>query len=165
MKSTKKTQQRAEKSNINFRAKFAGETLVTPVMFNPSGDDIKKIKSLPEDMTITDPTYKRTLKMYEDGEKVEKEYSVLSLLCSFNPNAILKSKAYPQSMFVNYDILVSPEQVKGRDKLDDNKNPIVGTAKYQVIDDHNQSGWVLIKKKQSVKDAVQEAIDSSDYNK
>ena len=49
MKSTNKTANSAQQSNINFKALFTGETYVTPVMFNPSAEDLRKIKNVRED--------------------------------------------------------------------------------------------------------------------
>lgn len=149
-----------EKQNINYKAKFAGETLVTPIMFNPTGSQIKDIKGLSID--VADPTYKETKRDYkEDGTYEEVEYSVVSLLCQFEPNKILETNTYPEKMFVNYKILVSPELVIGKDKTDENNNVIPNSAKSQLIDDHNQVAWVRIKPKQKIADAIAEAIADS----
>lgn len=155
MKSTNKTQERASRVSLNYKAKFAGEVLVTPLVFNPTGEEIKQFKKITkEDLEIETPTYKRTVRVYENGEPVEKEFSVISLLCSFTPNELMKVKGmYPEEMYVNYDLLVSPEYVKGGK-----------SGKYQVIDDHNQNAWVKIKPKQTLHDAILEAKNSSDTN-
>ena len=163
MKGTNKQQVRSEKSNVNYKAKFGGEALVTPVAFNPNGDSIKLLKNITSDaVNITDPTYKRTSRLYENDQPVEKEFTVISLMCSFNPNELLKVKnVYADEMFVNHEIYISPEFVKGKDKLDESGNVIPNSAKFQVIDTHNQSAWVKIKPKQKVSDAITEAVQDS----
>ena len=155
MKSTNKTQERASRVSLNYKAKFAGEVLVTPLVFNPTGEEIKQFKKITkEDLSIDTPAYKKTVRVYENGEPVEKEFSVVSLLCSFTPNELMKVKGmYPEEMYVNYDLLVSPEYVKGSK-----------SGKYQVIDDHNQNAWVKIKPKQTLHDAILDAKNSSDTN-
>jgi hypothetical protein len=155
MKSTNKTQERASRANVNYKAKFAGEVLVTPLAFNPTGEEIKQFKKITkEDITIDTPSYKKTLRLYEDGQPVEKEYNVVSLLCSFTPNELLKVKGmYSEEMYVNYELIVSPEYVKGSK-----------SGKYQIIDDHNQNAWIKIKAKQTIHDAVLEAKDSTETN-
>lgn len=155
MKSTNKTQERASRVSLNYKAKFAGEVLVTPLVFNPTGEEIKQFKKITkEDLSIDTPAYKKTVRVYENGEPVEKEFSVVSLLCSFTPNELMKVKGmYPEEMYVNYDLLVSPEYVKGGK-----------SGKYQVIDDHNQNAWVKIKPKQTLHDAILDAKNSSDTN-
>lgn len=147
MKSTNKTQKRSEASKIEWKAVFAGETQVTPVLFNPTADQVRTIKNLPEDMEISENTYKRDIK--------DDEFSVVSLLCKYNPNELLELEEdkYPKEMFVNYDILCKAEFVKGSK-----------SGKYQIIDEHNQSAWVAIKGKQSVKKAVEDAVASGDLN-
>lgn len=162
MKGTNKQQQRAERANINYKAKFTGETLVRPITFNPNGEQIKTIKSLPETFDVTDPTYTRNVYLYENDEKVEKEFTVLSLMCSYNPNELLGvENQYSDEMFVNYEIYISPEQVKGKDKKDSDGNIIPNSAKYQLIDDHNQTAWVVIKPKQKIADAIKAAKEDS----
>jgi hypothetical protein len=165
MKSTNKTQERAERSGINFKAKFAGEALVTPICFNPNADVLRKEKQIKEEFDVNEPTYKKTVRVYEDNQPVEKDFSIVSLLCKYNPNEILKVKGqYPNDMFVNFEIYVSPEQVKGRDKNDSDGNVIPNSAKFQVIDDHNNSGWVAMKPKQTLSKAIQEVIDGNEYS-
>lgn len=147
MKSTKKTQARAAKAQVNYKARFSGETITTPVLFNPTAEEIRKIKELPEGMDIREPSYKKTIK----GD----EYSLISLLLQYNPNKLLKlkDKPYSDKMFVNYVVHCSPEFVQG-----------AKSGKWQVIDQSNEHAWVTIEDDQSVEDAVITAVKSGTYN-
>lgn len=127
MKSTKKTQERSNRTQINFKATFSGCTYVTPRAFNPNAEQLRRIKNINEDWDINEPDYSREIK----GE----EYRTISLLCEFDPNKALKLKTnqYSTSVFVNYNIYISDR-------------PVVGSrsGKTQIIDCHNQNGWVLL---------------------
>lgn len=130
MKSTNKTKERTTQNSINFRALFTGEVMATPVMFNPTADDLRRLKNIPEQFDVNEPEYNRVIK--------DKDYHTVSLLCKFNPNEALKLKTpkYSDEVFVEYKIFVS-------------NRPVVGNAsgKTQVIDCHNQNGWLLIDEK------------------
>lgn len=140
MKSTNKTANSAQQNSINFKALFTGETLVTPVMFNPSAEDLRRIKNINAEWDVNEPDYLKTIK----GE----EYRIISLLCKFNPNETLKLKtpAYPNDMFVEYKLYVS-------------NRPVVGTnsGKTQIIDCHNQNAWIKLEGKAKLADQIKAA--------
>lgn len=127
MKSTNKTKNAAVTSQINFKALFTGEVYATPVAFNPTAADLRRLKSIPEEWDINEPEYTRVIK--------DNDYGIVSLLLKFNPNDALKLKAkqYSDDVFVEYKIFVS-------------NRPVVGNAsgKTQLIDCHNQHGWVKL---------------------
>lgn len=151
MKSSKKTQERKEKANINYNAVFAGETLVTPILFNPTADQVRKIKNISEDYDVNEPSYNKTFTI--NGE--EKEFSVISLLCKFNPNEILDVKnEYKDDVFVSYEILCSKDEVKGSN-----------SGKYQVIDESNISAWVRVPdRRKKLADVIRAEINSNTYS-
>lgn len=151
MKSSKKTQERAENSNINYRAVFAGETLVTPIMFNPNAEQIKTIKNLPEDFDVNEPEYARTITI--NGE--EKTFSVISLYTKFNPNEALGvEKQYSDSVVIPFELLLSPNPVKGKN-----------SGKYQIIDESNVTAWVRVPdKRKKLSETIKEQIDTNEYS-
>lgn len=140
MKSTNKTASKQEKSNINFRALFTGEVYVTPVMFNPSADDLRRIKNVKEEFDVKEPEYNKVIK--------GNDYHVINLLCKFNPNEVLKlkTKQYADEMFVDYKFYIS-------------NRPVVGAAsgKTQIIDCHNQNAWIKLEGKDSLAVQVRKA--------
>jgi hypothetical protein len=140
MKSTNKTANSAQQSNINFRALFTGETYVTPVAFNPSAEDLRKIKNVREDFEIKEPEYNKVIK----GE----DYHIISLLCKFNPNETLKLKtqAYANEVFINYNLYISNRPVMG-----------ANSGKTQIIDCHNQNAWIKLEGKAKLADQIKAA--------
>ena len=150
MKSTNRTKKRQKDAKLNRKARFAGETLVTPLCFNPTAEQIKFFKGIRPDAQIDEPTYKRTMTL--NDEKVE--FSVVSLLCEFKPNEILglEENKYSDRVFVSYEILVDKEQVVG------NKS-----GKTQVIDEHNQTAWVRLGKRKNLQKREFEFLCFFDY--
>jgi hypothetical protein len=145
MKSTSKTKNQSEKPQLNFRAMFTGEVLATPVKFNPTADDLRKIKNIKDDFDVKEPEYRKTIQ--------GNEYQTVSLLLKFNPNKVLKLKnqAYPNEMFTEYKIYVS------------NRPNVAGkSGKTQIIDQHNQSAWIKLEGKDSLEKQVMKAqeVDS-----
>lgn len=140
MKSTNRTKKQAERTNINYRATFTGTVFATPVMFNPTADDLRRIKNIREDFDVNEPDYSRTIK--------DNEYRVVSLLLKYNPNKALKLKqqAYPNDMFVPYNIYISDRPVVGSN-----------SGKTQIIDCHNQNAWIKLEGKTSLKKQIEKA--------
>jgi hypothetical protein len=129
-------------TNNNVKAFFSGEVLATPIKFNPTAADIKRIKGLNKD--ISEPEYKKTI-----GDK---QYTLISLLLEFNPNKLLNSKDYSNKNFVNYEFAISKDYAYGKN-----------SGKYQIIDDHNQVAWVKVEDLNDVKSAVLKAKASGEY--
>ena len=140
MRSTNKTKERSEQAQINYRATFTGGVFTTPIMFNPTADDLRRIKNIPDTITIKDPKYDRVIK--------DENYRVVSLLCKFNPNKALKLKQprYKSEVYVDYKIYISDRPVVGKT-----------SGKTQIIDAHNQNGWVLLSGKASLEKQVLKA--------
>ena len=148
MKSTNKTEQRSQQSEINYKAIFSGAALVTPVCFNPTAEQLRAIKNIKAEYEVTEPDYHATMK---DGEV----YSVVSLLCKFNPNEILKLKKneYANEVFVNYKVFLKNEDRVG-----------AASGKTQVIDEHNQSAWIKLSGKTSLSKQIEKVQAEQDYN-
>lgn len=147
MRSTNKTKDRAAKSAIDYRACFTGGVFTTPIAFNPTADDIRRIKNIPDTVNINEPSYTQTIK----GE----EYRKVSLWVEFNPNEVLKLKKpqYADNVTVKYEIFVSDRDNVGRK-----------SGKSQVIDTHNQTGWIKLSGKKSLQKQIEEAqADDSPY--
>jgi hypothetical protein len=125
---------------FKFNQVFTGEAFLTPIMFNPTGAQIKEIKNLPDSFEIREPEYiiEKTVDK-NTGEK--RTVRKISLLCSFDPNTMLpKPKAgetvvkYANKYFYNYSVLISSKIVHSRnaDKGD----------KILVIDSKMNSAWI-----------------------
>lgn len=140
MKSTNNTKQRSEKQDINYRAAFTGGVMTRPMMFNPSAEQIRALKNLPEDFNVNEPNYTQTIK----GE----EYRRISLWCEFNPNKALKLKKaqYSDKVHVKYEIFVSDRNVVG-----------AKSGKTQIMDTHNQSAWIKLSGKKSLENQILDA--------
>lgn len=148
MKSTNRTKKFSERTQLNFKATFTGSVFATPIIFNPTAADVRRIKNIPEEYNVTEPDYNRVIQ--------DKEYRTVSLLLKFDPNKAMKLKSpiYGTDTFVKYDIYVSDR-------------PVVGakSGKTQVIDCHNQNGWVKFSGKKSIKDQLILAqADDSPYH-
>lgn len=148
MKSTKKTQNRAESQSINFKAVFSGAAQVTPVRFNPTAEELREIKNIKEEFEVKDPNYTRTIK----GE----DFAVVSLLAKFNPNKEMKltKNAYSENVFVHYDILCQNKAVVG-----------AKSGKTQIIDEHNQSAWIKLEGKATLAKQIEKVQEEKDFNK
>ena len=147
MKSTKKTQERSQRTEINFKAVFTGCTYTTPVMFNPTADDLRRIKNINPEWDINEPEYTRVIK--------EEDYRIISLMCKFNPNKTLKLKKseYANDVFVDYKIYISDRTVVG-----------AKSGKTQIIDQHNQNGWILLEGDAPLAEQVRKAqLEDSPY--
>jgi hypothetical protein len=140
MKSTNRTKESSERANINYRATFTGAVYATPIMFNPSAADLRRIKDIPAEFEVNEPNYERVIK--------ENDYRIISLLCKFNPNKALKLKqnAYGEEVFVDYRIYISNRAVVGKT-----------SGKTQVIDCHNQNAWILLSGKTSLEKQILKA--------
>lgn len=137
MKSTNKTKERAATAQINYRATFTGGVFATPIMFNPSADDLRRIKEIPAEYDVKEPNYERVIK--------EENYRIVNLLCKFNPNKALKLKnpAYSDEVYVDYKFYISNRPVVGKN-----------SGKTQIIDAHNQNAWILLSGKSSIEKQV-----------
>lgn len=123
-----------------FNQIFTGQCFMTPIMFNPTGAQIKQIKNLPDSLEVREPEYivdKTVDRNTGEKRKVRK----ISLMCSFEPASMLsKPKAgetavkYANKYFYNYNVLISSMLVHSRnaDKGD----------KILVIDSKMNSAWV-----------------------
>ena len=148
MKSTNRTKKFSERTQLNFKATFTGGVFATPIIFNPNADDLRRIKNIPEEYDVKEPDYSRVIQ--------DKEYRTVSLLLKFDPNEAMKLKTpkYGGDTFVKYDIYVSDR-------------PVIGgkSGKTQVIDCHNQNGWLKLSGKKSIKDQLTAAqADDSPYH-
>ena len=146
MKSTNKTTQRQANASVDFKAIFSGAALVTPICFNPTAEQLRTLKNIPADREVNEQEYKANLK---DGEV----YSVVNLLCKFNPNEILKTKGeFSDNVYVNYKILCQ------------NKERVGGASgKTQVIDEHNQSAWVKLAGKTTLCKQIEKIQEDQDF--
>jgi len=140
MRSTNRTKESSERAQINYKATFTGGVYATPIMFNPNADDLRRIKEIPAQYDVKEPNYLRVIK--------ENDYRVVSLLCKFNPNTTLKLKqpVYSDEVFVDYKIYISNRPVVGKT-----------SGKTQIIDAHNQNGWILLSGKASMEKQVLKA--------
>jgi len=132
-------------SNSNkTKAIYGGQTLVTPIWFNPNGEQVKTFKNLPEDFDIKEePKYVRTIS--------GKDYQQVSLLFSFNPAKLLNNDSHYASAYASYAFSVSKELVQGKPKeVDGTTIP----GKYQVIDNHNRVGWIHVEAGETPAEAI-----------
>lgn len=169
-------------SSINYRAVFTGEVMVRPIMFNPTKQDLIKIKNMTNEKAIegmNEPVY-TDIKL-PSGKTITK----ISLLASFNPYAPMhpyavveatedvakhgtidmsdpaktlvyvheSKKLYPDTMFVNYDIII------GKNKVVSEK-----TGKSLIMDDKNLSVWVKINEGETVEQAVRRVAKEDALN-
>lgn len=143
MKSTNNTVNRSEAADINYKPVFSGEVYATPVVFNPTAAQLREMKNIPAEYDIDEPEYVRTIQ--------DNEYRMIELHCKFNPNKVLKLKnrQYPDEVFVKYKLQISDR-------------PVVGSSsgKTQIIDEHNQSGWIELKGKKSIEKQVLEVQEN-----
>jgi hypothetical protein len=86
----------------NSNKKVEGEWLVSPIMFNPTQDDIDNLGI--KGMKIFDNHYSKETK---EGLK----YGMLSLLFSFNHRETLGDDTLPEVKYATYDIAVSNEDL------------------------------------------------------
>lgn len=121
-------------------SQFTGEVLTNFRMFNPTVKQIKEIKGLPEDMDFKERIY------FTKGKEGKTPFTVLSLLCEFNPNDELglegEDRVYYDGTYVYYDILLKDEI------------PRSAKGKYQIIDESINSAWIEMKEGETVKDAI-----------
>lgn len=139
----------AAKQQLDYKARFGGETPVTPVVFNPTAKQISEIKGIPLD-SIGEVNY---VNVNKEGVKT----FTISLLCKFNPNALLKLQTpeYKDEVFVNYDI---------RCELGTNGVFSKSSPKCQVLDACNRSAWINYTAGQDLKAAVIEAKNKAKQN-
>lgn len=132
---TKTTNNETNNVKINFKALFAGETLVTPVMFNPTLE--QKIK-----LTKASDKYAEILRASGEINYVRtmgtenEEYRIISLLCKFNPNEMTESKSdskYQDEVFTEYRVAISDRFVP-KSKKD--------IPTYMIIDNKLNTTWV-----------------------
>lgn len=135
---------------VNKWAVFTGEALLNVEAINPSREDIIKIRGFESIADkIEEPIYKDVILKGTPFTKID-------VLLSFEPNKILGvDNEYPEKQFVNYPIFINSE-------LSLNK---IGT-KAQVIDDHNQSGWIPYDPASSAAGGLKKGLDEGmDYLK
>lgn len=71
-----------------FNQQFTGEVFLTPLAFNPTGEEIKAFKNLPDSVNVEDPNY--IMEKIVDRETEEKRtVRRIILLTKFNPNTQL----------------------------------------------------------------------------
>jgi hypothetical protein len=78
------------KNAIDYKAVFTGVVDATPLCFNPTKEDLIRVKEIPEDRQdkVRDPN--PYVASYTDNNGVE--HTRLELLCRINPNEILNEK-------------------------------------------------------------------------
>ncbi|NRB64689.1 MAG: hypothetical protein HRU40_16955, partial [Saprospiraceae bacterium] len=103
MKSTSNTINRANKANVT-KGKFTGEVLLTPICFNPTSEELRKIKNVPEEFDVKTPDYSSVVTIQDV------DYKKLYLLCSFNPNEILETDKYQDVVYVYYELFLSDQE-------------------------------------------------------
>lgn len=126
----------SSEGSLKFNKIFTGEAFVTPLIFNPTAEQIKQFKKLPDSLEVKEPNYiVEKVVNKESGEK--RPVRKVSLLTTFDPNKFIKHKAgetvvkYGQNYFLNYEILISNTLVTS-DKSD----------KMYVIDAKMNTAWV-----------------------
>lgn len=138
MKSTSNTINRANKANVT-KGKFTGEVLLTPICFNPTSEELRKIKNVPEEFDVKTPDYSSVVTIQDV------DYKKLYLLCSFNPNEILETDKYQDVVYVYYELFLSDQEI-----ISKNNSSL-------VIDEHNQNSWVKRDGKKGAKTLVKAA--------
>jgi hypothetical protein len=131
---------RGQGSGINFRAVFTGVVDTTPLCFNPTKQDICRIKEIPADRQgkIQEPVYVNAIDRGEDGK-----FTRLTLLTKINPNELLCEKdeegvvikkMYADDVYfeVSWPISKDEELSKGGEGK---------TRKYRFINQSLQSTW------------------------
>lgn len=136
---------------------FTGQVFVTPLIFNPTGEQIKEIKKLPDSLSVNEPVYitEKTINK-ETGEK--RVVRRISLLTSFNPNIQLsKDNAvkYGNEYFYTLTYTISPVIVVAEK-----------TSKVLVMDAKMNSAWIPadIAKVTSLGNEYRDAQKSDDEN-
>jgi len=100
---------------------FGGCALVTPLCFNPSAADIKRIKGLPDTVDIKEPDYNKEIK----GMKARK----VVLLCEIDPT-VQNPKFQGKKEYVNLEFFIA------------NVDHVSESGKVLVIDHMYNSVWI-----------------------
>lgn len=131
---------------LTFNQVFTGEAFVTPLIFNPNAEQLKRVKGLPDKVEVNEPNYIVEVAVAKGSEEKRKMLKI-NLLCGFNPNTMLpkpkegdKVVKYADKYFLNFDIMASSSIVtnKNRDKV-------------MVIDGKLNSCWVECDVEKAVK--------------
>ncbi len=113
---------------------FSGEGVLTPIMFNPSSEQIKTLKQLEE---VNEPQY------FNITGPNNTNSTRLQLWLEFDPNKQMGTEQYKTS-YVTYDILIAKEEVSSKE------------GKFQLIDDRLKSCWIAIDKRKSIESQILE---------
>lgn len=119
-------------SKVEYGKLFAGEAEVTPVRFNPTLEETIKLKNV--NQKYADILRGRGEIDYKKVDKANNEWRIISLLCKFNPNEMIKDNTvkYEDNVFVDYQVTISNRLVQST------KNP----NKYMVIDNKLNTVWI-----------------------
>lgn len=111
-------------NNSNQPALYTGMVDLTPIMFNPTKEQLIEIKQIPADRQdkVQEPQY---FGVDEKGNK----FTRLSLLCSYSPREMLKDESQPEKLYIDINFRISKE-------IDTSS-----TGSIRIINDRVQYTW------------------------